>query len=232
MNYPKTAGCVRNRAGAGWRRRPGVEPPRGPGITKTPKVDGTDFYMFRSYETGRAGLRHAARQLHAAPGCLRRPELLHAGPRRDLRNPRRQQRRRPRGPTFQFRFTQHTRRTSPCTSAARTSRCRSSTSGRIGPGRADTGKLNVIESYTVDAHPRRSPLREAARRSRNAATGERTFLKPVDRIGDKSIRDDANRSGRPNDVYHDMRTTTSIRSHSRVRGGGACSSVSAAKASS
>ena len=26
-----------------------------PGITKTPKLDGTDFYMFRSYETGRSG---------------------------------------------------------------------------------------------------------------------------------------------------------------------------------
>ena len=26
-----------------------------PGITKTPKLDGTDFYMFRSYEPGRSG---------------------------------------------------------------------------------------------------------------------------------------------------------------------------------
>src|SRR4030095_5328335 len=26
-----------------------------PGITKKPKVDGTDFYMFRSYEAGREG---------------------------------------------------------------------------------------------------------------------------------------------------------------------------------
>ena len=26
-----------------------------PGITKTPKVDGTDFYMFRSFEAGRDG---------------------------------------------------------------------------------------------------------------------------------------------------------------------------------
>src|SRR5947199_844899 len=26
-----------------------------PGITKTPKVDGTDFYMFNSYEAGRSG---------------------------------------------------------------------------------------------------------------------------------------------------------------------------------
>src|SRR5215204_5061152 len=25
-----------------------------PGITKTPKLDGTDFYMFRSYEPGRS----------------------------------------------------------------------------------------------------------------------------------------------------------------------------------
>ena len=25
-----------------------------PGITKTPKLDGTDFYMFRSFEAGRA----------------------------------------------------------------------------------------------------------------------------------------------------------------------------------
>ena len=26
-----------------------------PGITETPKVDGTDFYMFSSYESGRSG---------------------------------------------------------------------------------------------------------------------------------------------------------------------------------
>ena len=26
-----------------------------PFVTKNPKVDGTDFYMFRSYETGRSG---------------------------------------------------------------------------------------------------------------------------------------------------------------------------------
>jgi len=26
-----------------------------PAITETPKVDGTDFYMFRSYEPGREG---------------------------------------------------------------------------------------------------------------------------------------------------------------------------------
>ena len=39
-----------------------------PFITTTPKVDGTDFYMFRSYEPGRSGYRDADRQLPAAAG--------------------------------------------------------------------------------------------------------------------------------------------------------------------
>ena len=51
-----------------------------PGITKSPKLDGTDFYMFRSYEPGREGLCDADRQLHSAAGRLRRAQLLHAGP--------------------------------------------------------------------------------------------------------------------------------------------------------
>ena len=55
-----------------------------PGITETPKIDGTDFYMFRSYETGPRRLRHHHRQLPAAAGALWRPELLHHGSRRDL----------------------------------------------------------------------------------------------------------------------------------------------------
>ena len=33
----------------------GLEPPRGAVHRQNPKVDGTDFYMFRSYEPGRAG---------------------------------------------------------------------------------------------------------------------------------------------------------------------------------
>jgi hypothetical protein len=43
-------------------------------------------------------LRDADRQLPAAAGRLRRPELLRAGPERAVRDPHRQQRRRARGP--------------------------------------------------------------------------------------------------------------------------------------
>ena len=50
-----------------------------PGITKSPKVDGTDFYMFRSYEPGREGYVTLLANYVPAPGRLRRAELLHAG---------------------------------------------------------------------------------------------------------------------------------------------------------
>jgi len=46
-----------------------------PFITTSPKVGGTDFYMFRSHETS-----------------LWRPELLQSGPERTVRGPPRQQR--------------------------------------------------------------------------------------------------------------------------------------------
>ena len=69
-----------------------------PNITRLPAVDATDFYLFNSYEPGRDGLRDRDRQLPAAAGPLRRPQLLRARPGRALRDPHRQQRRRARGP--------------------------------------------------------------------------------------------------------------------------------------
>ena len=44
-----------------------------PSITATPKVDGTDFYMFTSYETGRSALHDADRRLPASARPGRRP---------------------------------------------------------------------------------------------------------------------------------------------------------------
>ena len=77
-----------------------------PFIAGQPKVDGTDFYMFRSYEPGPQRLRDLHRQLQAAAGRLRRPELLHAGSQGAVRDPHRQRRRCARTTSrFQFRFT-------------------------------------------------------------------------------------------------------------------------------
>ena len=81
-----------------------------PFITKNPKVDATDFYMFRSYEPRPRRLRHPDRQLSAAAGRLRRPQLLHPGSRGALRDPPRQRRRRQGGPDLPVPLRQRPRR--------------------------------------------------------------------------------------------------------------------------
>ena len=158
-----------------------------PGITKRPKVDGTDFYMFRSYEAGREGLRHPDRELHSAAGRLRRAELLHAGPERRLRDPRRQQRRRARRTSPSSSGSQTTSGTSPCRSAARIA-VPLINIGRDRPRPQRHRHLNVLESYTlrIIRGDRRTGQRSVF--INDATTRSTTFKKPVDRIGDKSIR--------------------------------------------
>src|SRR3989442_135672 len=59
--------------------------------------------------------------------------------------------------------------------------------GRIGPGSRDTDALNVVESYslTMIRGDRRFGHRLPVT---NAGAGQTRLIKPVDRIGDKSIR--------------------------------------------
>ncbi len=54
--------------------------------------------MFPELRARPLGVRHVHRELRAAAGRVRRPELFHDGPGRHLRHPRRHQRRRARGP--------------------------------------------------------------------------------------------------------------------------------------
>ena len=58
----------------------------------------------------------------------------------------------------------------------------------VGPTRNDTANLNVLESYTLNVirGGRRTGQRESVT---DAATGSTTFKKPVDRVGDKTLRD-------------------------------------------
>ena len=58
-----------------------------PFITGMPKVDGTDFYMFRSYEPGRENFVTIVANYPAAAGSLRWAELLHDGFERVVRDP-------------------------------------------------------------------------------------------------------------------------------------------------
>ena len=156
-----------------------------PFITGLPKVDGTDFYMFNSYETGRDAFVTILANyvpLQDAYGGPNYFELddealyeIHIDNNADANE----------DITFQFRFSTEVQGVAldidgesvpiPLKQA-----------GGVGPAATDTGNLNVIETYTVDVvrGDRRSGTSEAVTL---AADGSTTFVKPVDNIGNKTL---------------------------------------------
>ena len=173
-----------------------------PGITKSPKVDGTDFYMFRSYEPGRDGFVTLLanyvplQDVYGGPNFFQLDEdalyEIHVDNDGDAREDL----------TFQFRF-ENTAKNISLNVGGQTVAVPLVNVGRIGPDRLDTAALNVVESYgvTLIRGDRRTGQHQAVT---DVSTGNRRFLKPVDRIGDKSIRDDTNGLGSvpPNDTYN------------------------------
>jgi hypothetical protein len=157
-----------------------------PGITKTPKLDGTDFYMFRSYEPGRQEFVTLLanyvplQDVYGGPNFFTLDENalyeIHLDNTGDAREDL----------TFQFQFDR-TVKNLAVPVGGRTVAVPLINIGPIGPTAGDTTNLNVVETYTVNLirgdrrQGRRQPLT-------NAADGSATFRKPVDRIGDKSIR--------------------------------------------
>ena len=189
-----------------------------PFITTQPKVDGTDFYMFRSYENGREQLRDADRQLHSAAGPLRRPQLLRDGSQRAVRNPRRQQRRRGGGHQLPV----------PLQEQSAGHRAAGRRQERLDP--ADRRRAASVRRRATppecegDLHARRRAAAIDGRGDRaavtNATGGGREFTKPVDNIGTKTLV--RSPDTRP------MRRSTSTRSTSPAAAGRAgCSSASA-----
>ena len=156
-----------------------------PGIAKTPKLDGTDFYMFRSYEPGRSGFitllanYQPLQDVYGGPNFFTLDSSglyeIHVDNDGDARE----------DITFQFRFT-NTARNFNVQVGDKMVGVPLVNIGPIGPQAGNTDNLNVVESYTLNIirgdrrHGRRSSIT-------NVADGSRTFKKPVDRIGDKSI---------------------------------------------
>jgi len=156
-----------------------------PFITTAPKVDGTDFYMFRSYEAGRADFVTLIANYQPLQAPYGGPNYFAMDPnalyeihvdndgdaREDL--------------SFQFRFRNDFKAIAlpigdknvaiPLVQA-----------GTVSDLRATS--LNVNETYTLDVvrGGRRGGQRTAVT---NAATGAATFDKPVDNIGVKTIPD-------------------------------------------
>jgi hypothetical protein len=156
-----------------------------PFITTQPKVDGSDFYMFRSYEAGRAGyVTLIANYLplqdpYGGPNYFTLdPEALYeihidnnGDGQEDL--------------TFQFRFT--TARQGLAVMAG--GKSIPVPLANIGPVSAtDMSAQNVFETYTltlVKGDRRHGPAQQIV----DASDGSTTFTKPLDNIGNKSIPD-------------------------------------------
>jgi hypothetical protein len=154
-----------------------------PAITTTPKVDGTDFYMFNSYEAGRSGYVTLIANYQPLQDAYGGPNYFKMDPnalyeihidnngdgKEDI--------------TFQFRFNNALKGTSLMI-GGKSVAIPLTQSGQVSAPNA--AALNVNESYTVDIV--RGDRRTGARASvTNAAGGSATFAKPSDNIGTKTI---------------------------------------------
>lgn len=156
-----------------------------PFITEIPKVDGTDFYMFMSYEPNRSGYvtliaNYAPlQQAYGGPNYfMMDPDALYeihvdndGDAKEDL--------------SFQFRF-QNTLKDTKLNVGGKKVSIPLIQSGSIAAG--NTAALNVTESYSLSVM--RGNRRGGHRQTIvNADTRADTFAKPVDNIGNKTIAD-------------------------------------------
>ena len=170
-----------------------------PFITEYPKVDGTDFYMFRSYEPGRESFVTLIANYLPLQDAYGGPNYFFLDPEAlyeiHLDNNGNGQE----DITFQFRF-QNTLRSLAVPVGeggdVRMVPVPLINIGAIGVGGnpADRANLNIQETYTVTI-VRGDRRQGAAQAVTNAiattvvAAGDSTFVKPVDNIGQKSIPD-------------------------------------------
>ena len=155
-----------------------------PFITRQPKVDGTDFYMFRSYQTGRAEYTTLVANYMPLQDAYGGPNYFSMDPdalyeihidnngdaKEDL--------------TFQFRFKNTNKDAQFTIGGKKVSIPLVINGGAIdGPNAAG---VNLRETYTVSVvrGDRRSGSRAAVT---NADGSGSTFDKPIDNIGNKSI---------------------------------------------
>ncbi len=158
-----------------------------PFITQLPKVDGTDFYMFNSYETGREGFVTLIanyiplQDAYGGPNYFQLDDNaiyeIHIDNNGDANE----------DITFQFDFSSETKGiTLPIDGVDVAIPLKQA--GGIGPNASDTGALNVTESYTIDVI--RGDRRTGMSESLSSVTdGSTTFAKPVDNIGNKTLPD-------------------------------------------
>jgi hypothetical protein len=158
-----------------------------PFITGLPKVDGTDFYMFNSYETGREGFVTLIanyvplQDSYGGPNYFQLDDNavyeIHIDNNGDANE----------DITFQFDFSSITKGITLSVGGSDVA-IPLKQAGGIGPMATDTGALNVTESYTVNII--RGDRRTGMSQPLTLVGGTSTeFAKPVDNIGNKTIPD-------------------------------------------
>ena len=150
-----------------------------PNISRSPKVDASDFYMFRSYESGRAGYVTFLANYQPLQDAYGGPNFFSMDPRAsydinvdndgdalpDI--------------TFRFHFNNHYRNLALSVNGTSVA----VPLNNIGPfSKSTNANVNLIESYSVDVI-RNGVVTHAT----NMLTGAGYFIKPHDNIGTKSI---------------------------------------------
>jgi hypothetical protein len=158
-----------------------------PAITKTPKVDGTDFYVFNSYEAGRGDYVTLVANYLPLQDPYGGPNYftLDADARYEIKVDND-------GDavadlTFQFKFFRDAKNFALPIGAPGSEILVEVPLVNIGPiGAGTTTLLNVVETYTVKLFRGSSTTGEFLK---DMASGSKTFTKPADNIGNKSIPD-------------------------------------------
>jgi hypothetical protein len=162
-----------------------------PGITQMPKVDGTDFYMFRSYEKGRSGYVTFIADYQPFQGQGGGPNFFEMDPKAvyDI-NISNDGGAKP-SLTFRFQFTNTSKHIALDIGGKKVPVAEVDV-GPVGSGGNpnDTANLNVIETYTLSIIQN-----GVAQPVTNAADGTAVFTKPVDYIGKGTLDDYAAYAG-------------------------------------
>lgn len=157
-----------------------------PAITEMPKVDGTDFYMFHSYEAGRSGYVTIIANYLPLQDAYGGPNYFSLDPEARYRIHIDNSGDGVEDWTFQFRC-QEQLADIQIPVGGRNVSIPLINAGQITG--APTDPLNRVESCTLAVSQGRMKNSSKWQLASNAATGARRFLKPVDNIGQKSIPD-------------------------------------------
>jgi hypothetical protein len=156
-----------------------------PGIAKMPKLDGTDFYVFNSYESGKSDFVTIIANYQPLQDGYGGPNFFTLDPNavyeihidnngdavEDL--------------TFQFKF-KNTVKNIALGIGGQSVKVPFFNVGAIGPNATDNSSTNVVESYTVNLI--KGQRRKGAPAAiTNADSGAAEFTKPSDNVGTKSI---------------------------------------------